>query len=299
MLEAINTMTRQAALPLFEAIELRHSLRSYTGEPLDSTIREKLRTYLETGWEPYPGARTRAVLIEGKENAQRIFKGVIGSYGAVQNAPALIAFVADVDDPFFYEATGFMGEQVVLYATALGLDTCWVGGFFRPDVAGELAGIRSQSERVLAVTPVGNAKEGGMSSLYEGLFKFGAKRKGKRKSVQEISYVEDVEPPHWFWRALEAVRIAPSSFNHQPWHFFYHSDGRISIHSIVEYKEKKAVYPGAPNSSRLCCGIAMAHFRVASRALGIEGRLVPEEERTNPLATFYPDQFLQEDLDAL
>jgi nitroreductase len=44
-----------------------------------------------------------------------------------------------------------MGEQMVLYATWLGFDTCWVGGFFRPEVAGEIAGLQP-GERVLAVS---------------------------------------------------------------------------------------------------------------------------------------------------
>ncbi|HHY93759.1 MAG TPA: nitroreductase, partial [Firmicutes bacterium] len=36
---------------------------------------------------------------------------------------------------------GYTGEAVVLEATALGLATCWVGGFFRPEVAARLLGV--------------------------------------------------------------------------------------------------------------------------------------------------------------
>jgi nitroreductase len=290
-------MTRETAIQLYEAIEHRHSVRSYTGEPLPGELREKLVLFLQNGWEPYPGARTRAVLLEGVETTGKIFKGFLGSYGAVQNAPAMICMIANVEDPYFYEATGYMGEQWVLYATWLGLDTCWVGGFFRPEVAGDLIGLE-KGERVLAVSPVGFAKKDGMSAFYEGLFKFGTKR-GARKPLEQISYLEDVVPPRWIERGMEAVRIAPSSYNKQPWHVFYHKDGRISMSSIVEYKDKKPVYPGAPNSSRLCCGIAMLHFKVATRALGIEGRWIPEEESANPIATYWVPGNVKEDLDLL
>ncbi|PWK13415.1 nitroreductase family protein [Tumebacillus permanentifrigoris] len=292
------TMTREQAIPLFEAVELRHSTRSYTGDALAPEIRTKLLDFLTNGWEPYPGTHTRAVLIEGTDQTNSIFKGFLGSYGKVTNAPALIAFIADLEEPCFYEATGYMGEQCVLYATAIGLESCWVGGFFRPEEAARLIGL-GKNERVLAVAALGTAKQGSMTSLYEGLFKFGSTNRGKRKGLEDIHYLEDIAPPRWFFRALEAVQVAPSSFNKQPWHIMHHKDGRISLSATEEYKEKAPLFPGAPNSSRLCCGIAMVHFRVATRALGMEGRWMPEPEFGNPIASFYIPQALQDDLDAL
>lgn len=288
-------MTRETAIQYYEAIEHRHSVRSYTGEPLPKAEREQLLQFLQNGWEPYPGVRTRVVLLEGTDTTSKIFKGFLGSYGAVQNAPAMMCMIANVDDPYFYEATGYMGEQCVLYATRLGLDTCWVGGFFRPETAAKLIGLE-KGERVLAVSPVGYAKKDGMSSLYEGLFKFGTKR-GARKPLEKISYLEDVVPPRWFDRGLEAVQVAPSSYNKQPWHVFYHKDGRISMSSVEEYKDKKPVYPGAPNSSRLCCGIAMLHLKATTRALGIEGQWIPEEEAGNPIATYFVPENVQNELE--
>ncbi|MGZ4107362.1 MAG: nitroreductase family protein [Tumebacillaceae bacterium] len=282
---------------MYQSIDLRHSVRSYTGEALPAELRQRLSEYIANGWEPYPEGSTRAVLLEGLETSGKIFKGFIGSYGSVQNAPAMICFIADITSPHFYEATGYMGEQCVLYATMLGFDTCWVGGFFRPEVAAEIIGL-APNERVLAVTPVGYAKKDGMSGFYEGLFKFGTKR-GKRKDVEEISYCEDVVPPRWFDRALEAVQVAPSSNNKQPWHIMYHKDGRISLSSVVEYKEKKAVYRGAPNASRLCCGIAALHLKVTTRALGVEGYWVPEEENSNPIASYFVPENILDNLDQL
>ncbi|HEU4965015.1 MAG TPA: nitroreductase family protein, partial [Bacilli bacterium] len=179
----------------------------------------------------------------------------------------------------------------------LGFETCWVGGFFRPEVAGEIVGL-APGERVLAVSAVGFAKQSGMAGLYEGLFKFGTKM-GKRKELQEILYVEDVNPPRWFDRAMEAVRLAPSSYNAQPWHVFYHKDGRMTFSSVADYKDKIKLGHGAPNSSRLCVGIAMLHLKVASRALGIEGKWLPEEEATNPIASYYVPINVEDDLDRL
>lgn len=281
----MRQLSRERAIHLYEALEHRHSMRSYTGEKLPKDLKNKLVEFIEEGWEPYPGARTRMVLLEGKQATSKIFKGLIGSYGAVQNAPAVLLMIANIDDPYFYEATGYMGEQLVLYATYLGFDTCWVGGFFRPEVAAKMGDLQP-NERVLAVTPIGYAKKDGMSSLYEGIFKFGTKR-GKRKSLEEISAIEGGEPPRWYDRALQAVQVAPSSYNDQPWHLMHHQDGTISMSSVKAYKDKVPVFAGAPNSSRLCCGIGMLHFKVATRAIGIEGRWLPEEEQSNPIAVYF------------
>ncbi|HEU4962981.1 MAG TPA: nitroreductase family protein, partial [Bacilli bacterium] len=109
MEETARTLTRETAIPLYEAIEHRHSHRAYTGEPLPQDRKQKLVQFLEDGWEPYPGARTRAVLIEGVDKTAKIFKGFVGSYGSVKDAPALIAMIGQTDDPYFYEATGYMG----------------------------------------------------------------------------------------------------------------------------------------------------------------------------------------------
>lgn len=297
MSEMTRTMSREMAIPLYDAVEHRHSLRSYTGEKLPADRKAKLNAFLENGWESYAGSHTRAVLIEGVKTTGKIFKGVIGSYGSVQNAPALVAFIARIDEPYFYEAVGYMGEQIVLYATYIGFDTCWVGGLFRPEVAHGLVGC-AENERVVAVAAIGFGKRDGMSSIYEGLFKFGTNR-GKRKAIAEISHIEDGEPPRWFQRGLEAVQVAPSSYNKQPWMIMFHREGRISMNSILEYKDKQPLFPGAPNSSRLCCGIAMLHFKVTARALGFTGVWMPEEEQSNPMASFIVPELMQDDLDSL
>jgi hypothetical protein len=64
---------------------------------------------------PFPQARSRLVT----ESAKGVFKGIIGSYGKVKDAPAFIAFIGDMDDPFVQEKVGYTGEGIILEATAL------------------------------------------------------------------------------------------------------------------------------------------------------------------------------------
>ena len=103
---------------------------------------------------PFTHAHSRLVT----ESADSVFKGIIGSYGKVKDAPAFIAFIGDMDDPFVQEEVGYTGEGIILEATALGLNTCWVGGFFKREIVAPLLEGRGK-ERALAITKVGHAKE--------------------------------------------------------------------------------------------------------------------------------------------
>ncbi|KKL04715.1 hypothetical protein LCGC14_2613280, partial [marine sediment metagenome] len=53
-----------------------------------------------------------------------------------------------MDSASVQEEVGYTGEGVILEATALGLNTCWVGGFFKSKSVASLVEIKS-NERVL------------------------------------------------------------------------------------------------------------------------------------------------------
>ena len=59
-----------------------------------------------------------------------VFRGIVGSYGRIDNAPAYVAFIGDIYSSHVQEAVGYTGEGIILEATALDLGTCWVGGLF-------------------------------------------------------------------------------------------------------------------------------------------------------------------------
>jgi hypothetical protein len=192
-----------------------------------------------------------------------ILRGIVGSYGKVKGAPALIAFIGDINDHYVNEKIGYTGEGIVLEATAMGLGTCWVGGsmFFRRDVAESAVGT-GEKERVFAVTPVGHTAKG--SSLEEraqtgfGIFH-------RRKPLEEmVSGLDEKEWPDWIKAALEAARLAPSATNRQPWRFNVEPDSiTVSVDSpLLDFGVSK----------RLDCGIAMLHIEVAALDSGVKGR---------------------------
>jgi hypothetical protein len=239
----------------YPAIAVRHSRRIFDSSPLEASVVSHLGEVCRS-FRPFDGVRAELVL----ESPDKIFKGAVGPYGKVKGAPALIAFVGDATDPHVNEKLGYVGEGIVLEATAMDLGTCWVGGFFRKSVAAKVLRIGRQ-EQVFAVTPVGRAVDG--ATLEERTMKAFA-RSHQRRSLDELVDRSALEQaPVWVKSALEAARVAPSAVNRQPWRFRLEPD-RITV-SVDRPRFELGI------SKRLDCGIAMLHIEVAARAEGVRG----------------------------
>ncbi len=237
----------------YQAIFLRFSRRTYMPKTPDAGVLDRLRT-LTSEFRPFPGVRSE--LIAG--SSARIFKGLVGHYGRVNGAPLSIAFIGQMNSRTVQESVGYLGEGVILEATALGLNTCWVGGFFRHDAVEEQIKL-SEMERVLAVTPIGYAPDN--KDLKEKIVS-GFVRSRFRKPLVEIVSGQVTAP--WMEKALEAARQAPSAQNRQPWRF------RVEKSAVVVSEDRAKSF--STISKRLDCGIAMLHFELGARASGVNGR---------------------------
>jgi nitroreductase len=214
-------------------------------------------------FRPFPEARAELV----KRSPHEIFKGIIGRYGKVTGAPYYLAFIGQMSSPRVQESVGYVGEALILEATAIGLDTCWVGGLFRPGLVETHVSL-GDGEKVLSVTPIGHAQD--FNNFTERSFKRFA-RSAKRKSLKQLIIQDNVIPP-WASKALEAARLAPSAANRQPWRFQL-DDESITV-SLDSQKDATAI------SKRLDCGIAMLHLELGALAANVAGTW---EHLENPL----------------
>ena len=117
----------------FRAISTRRSRRRFNNLPVAPDLLAHLEAVC-TKFKPFTHAK--AVLVT--ESHRRLFKCVVGPYGKIKGAPAFITFVGDMDSPHVPEKVGYTGEGIILEAESSGLATCWVGGFFRKEVAASL-----------------------------------------------------------------------------------------------------------------------------------------------------------------
>jgi nitroreductase len=237
----------------FKAIPVRASRRTYEARPL----RDEELVPLENAcreFRPFPESRAELV----REPSDGVFKGILGNYGRVTGAPCYLAFVGDLTSTRAQECTGYTGEGLILQATALGLDTCWVGGFFgRRAVSAQVR--LGENEAVLAVSPVGFAR--GKKSVTDRTFKFFAGSKNRNPLRALVQGGLAIDPR--IRKGLEAARLAPSAYNRQPWRFGI-EDGAVVIRTDKEGKADKI-------SRHLDCGIAMLHFELGVRAAGLSG----------------------------
>jgi len=240
----------------FEAMERRRSRRSFEPRAVEAYLLEDLR---KVCLQFRPFSYARAVLVE--QSPDEVFKGAIGSYGKVKGAPAFIAFIGNMDSPNVQEQLGYLGEGIILEATTLNLATCWVGGFFRPELAASLAGT-NKGEKVLAVTPIGYAWQDW--SIEEKIMAGFGRNHLRRPLAEIVGGLEESKWPDWMRMALNAARLAPSAVNRQPWRFQLEPES-ITV-SVDNLKDSFHI------SKRLDCGIAMMHLEVAIRHFRKEGR---------------------------
>jgi len=240
----------------YEAIWKRRSRRYFTSKPIPPEILEGL-DFICTNFKPFNSVRS--VLLT--ESYDAIFKGAVGNYGKIKGAPSIVAFVGDVDDKNVYEKIGYTGEGIILEATSLGLGTCWVGGFFRPDVAASIIKTK-ENEKVIAVTPVGYPED---KMTFEEKVMTGFGITHKRRPLKEIlSGVEESKLQPFIKQALDAARVSPSAVNRQPWRFHVKADA-ITV-STDNLKDTFNI------PKRIDCGIAMLHIEVALLNFGISGK---------------------------
>lgn len=239
----------------YDQIPLRHSVRAYDGRKVPDDMLDRLDPFLSGFSELCRGAR--GVLLD---DAGDVFTGIIASLGRITGVSTVAVFIGDTSVPEYMEAVGYLGEGVILQATSLGLGTCWIAGTFNRNRTAARIKL-GKNERVVAITSLGFSaeKEDAGHRLVRNLAK-----SRKRKPLEDIS--GGLPPEKWppgCREALEAARLAPSALNRQPW-FFEVNHGEITL-------SVQGVGSGYGSLKRLDCGIAMLHFEVAARVLGLKG----------------------------
>jgi nitroreductase len=238
-----------------KAVFYRISRRNFDSKGLESEELSSLREFCHD-FRPFSGVRAELCL----DSPDRVFKGTIGTYGKIKGAQVFIAFIGDTKDPKVNEKIGYFGEGIILEATARGLDTCWVGGYFYPEIVAGLLGIK-ENERVYAVTPIGHALED-FSSQEKKMRRF--IKAHKRVPMEElVTGIDRDQWPKWIEEALEVGRLSPSAHNNQSWKFKVNTES-ITI-SVSKARGKLKQF------NRMDCGIALLHIQLGALSAGING----------------------------
>lgn len=253
---------------MIEIINRRISCRTYRHESIEAGKLDELKDFLAANTQTPFGSRVRFELFDfGQMNTDDI--KACGTYGVIKGARQFIVGAVEKQTRCM-EDYGFCMEKAILQATALGLGTCWLGGTFKR--TGFAAKIRLADDELLpAITPVGYASD--KRSLIDHAFRFAA-GSNRRKPWEELFFREDLKPlkkeeAGSYETALESVRIGPSASNKQPWRIIRDGD-KPCLHFFLQRTSGYGDY-GEVRLQNVDIGIAMCHFELSARELGLDG----------------------------
>ncbi len=254
-----------------DVIKQRFSCRNY----LEAAIEEKQRAVLadflaSDGAGPF-GTRTRFELVAATENDRKALRG-LGTYGFIKGATGFI-IGAMGDAPRNLEDFGYAMERAILFATDLGLGTCWLGGSFtKSSFARKIAA--GASESVPAVTSIGYIGDSRLNTAQRQ--RLGA---DNRLPWGELFFDKTFGVPLSSQAAgalaipLEMVRLGPSASNKQPWRIV--KDGNawhFYMQRTPGYRTQlMARLLSIADMQRIDMGIAMSHFELTAGELGLKG----------------------------
>lgn len=179
---------------LMEAIQVRHSVRSYTDQPIGAELCAQLQEAV-SACNREGGLHIQ--LVTGEPNA---FGGFMAHYGKFENVKNYLALIGP-KGPDLDEKLGYYGERLALLAQQLGLNTCWVALTFRKS---KTQCTIDPGEKLVCVLALGYGKTQGVPH--------------KSKPLESLCQVEG-EMPDWFRSGMEAALLAPTAVNQQKFLF--------------------------------------------------------------------------------
>jgi nitroreductase len=247
-----------------ELIRARHSIRTYTGGPIDPDLMKKLLEACSSQDRGVFGEPARFTVVEKPFRKDQPVS--LGDYGLQKN-PRYFFVGAIRKGDRSRESWGYLLEHLVLKATELGLGTCWMGYFNREF----FSDFRTEEDELMpTVAVVGVPPE--KPRFGERMIRFGIRANSRRdwKALFHLCKFglpltrEGAGP---YANALEMLRWAPSSGNSQPWRVV--KDENAHIYHFFLKKVKQNYY--AAGMHNVDIGIAMSHFYLAARENGLDG----------------------------
>lgn len=212
-----------------EAIKARHSVRKYIDKPIETAKVGIIRAEVER-INAETGLNIQLVLDEPKAFSTGMWK--YGQFSGVKN----YFVMAGPKGREAEEKIGYYGEELVLLAQTLGLNTCWVGLTYKK--IPEAFTLRD-GDVVHCVISLGYGTVPGVQH--------------PQKPVEQFYECEGV-PPEWFKAGMGAAILAPTAVNQQKFKFILHPG------NVVEAKTLFAI----SSYLNVDLGIVKYHFEIGA-----------------------------------
>jgi nitroreductase len=250
-------------IPIEETIKKRVSVRSYESKKLSEIDKENLLKEINQLTNPF-GQNVRIHLIEKDiiSNGEKL-----GTYGVIKGAKTYLGVSVDKSE-YGLIAAGYQFENLILYATNMGLATVWLAATFSRKQFTTAMDIKDD-EFFPAISPIGYAA--GKKSITESIMRKTMKS-DKRKPWEEIFFQDSFGNPlskedaNVYTKPLEMLRLAPSATNAQPWRVVKKQDSYhfFETHKSNASKDEKMI-------KKVDIGIALSHFHQTVLDTGLTG----------------------------
>lgn len=230
-----------------EIIRTRKSVRTFDGKRISDDEVQKLADYCSTITNPFD-IPVEFVLLDAEKHG-------LSSPVITGEHLYIAAKVPKVEH--CAEAFGYAFEKMVLYAWSLGIGTTWIAGTMKREnfeKAAQLGG----NEIMPCISPLGYpAKKKSVKELAMRT----AIRADKRLAYKELFFENDFKTPLTISdeaavNALEAVRLAPSAVNKQPWRI-------VKVGNVYHFYEHRSLSGNSDSVwdvQKVDMGIALCHF---------------------------------------
>ena len=256
-----------------DIIRRRFSCRTYLNQPIEIELKKPLDEYASSVQNGPFGTQARFKLVDASRADQNSLRR-LGTYGFIKGATGfLIGATTQADDNL--EDFGYLMEKIVLYATGLGLGTCWLGGTFtKSSFAKRISA--GNGEIVPAVVSVGYIAE--KPRMIETLLRK-QPDPDNRFPWEKLYFDGDFGIPLKreslgdYELPLSMLRLAPSASNRQPWRVVVQENKfHFYLQRTPGYRESWLVrLTTVADLQRIDMGIALSHFELMAEELGLAG----------------------------
>jgi len=184
---------------MIQGINSRKSIRSYKDKNVSMEHFQKIKSIINTSKPLFDNISMEVLVIEDGEKITSTFKGLISKYTKIK-APHYLAFTSEIKKGYL-ENIGFIGEEIVLKLTELGIGTCWLGSAIKQELFKTIFKVKDKQTYIILVAfgyPTVELKP------------VTTRKRFDKSKVVTGDYEDQYEP------IIQAVIAAPSSVNSQP-----------------------------------------------------------------------------------
>lgn len=254
-------------------ISNRKSVRDFKGTPIREELLVELETFSTSCKKLVSNIGVEVKLFDNvRDKVSDKLQDIAGYKGNMIGAPNYIFILSEVADNYI-ENAGYIGESIVLKATELDIDSCWITfedsykllskleiDSDKEIVAIIALGYESVNSKKKVVNPTKTGESYSLSDM-----EIIDNDTSTRLGVEEIVYIDEwgknIDAETLAERALldafNYARMAPSTLNRQPWRFIV-DGGKVIL--AVRNDEYTNTY-----ESKIDAGIVMLFFELIVR----------------------------------